>query len=129
MKRYYLIIGLICLVAVGAVTASYWLRRGPVADRQLAEDIGVAAQAVDTYYLGAKKLPASLRDVQLSGTIKNRLRTIEYRPLDDKRYELCGTFLTSQPGVNGPSGPYASPDPNRHSTGRQCFTYTQTANF
>lgn len=101
------------------------LQRMANADETRLRDLNLISAAVLRHYAAYSKLPQNLAELNGSGPIL-RLgdpetgAAYEYRPLDDRRFELCAAFVTStQSEMRGPQWARA------HAVGRQCFTYPE----
>lgn len=137
MKRYYLFFVVIIVLSVVSAVSLYLLRRGPVADQLLADDIRTIATEIDNYYLTKNVLPANLSQVSFSTqALAQRADILEYRVIDrgetsgsQAQYELCATFQSNQTSTKSSINYGGVPNPDYHDKGRQCFTYTQLASF
>lgn len=129
MKRYYLFFLIIAAVSALAIGSNSLLRRGPVHDAQVTQDLSTIQSAVDTYYLSKQVLPDNLTQVRLDADVSHRAGEYEYVRIDQTSYQLCATFQTVHSSRNSyratsPTGTEL-PDTEDHSKGRQCFTYTE----
>lgn len=137
MRRYYYFFAITIVVSLVAAVSLYLLRRGPVADQLLSDNIRTIASEIDNYYLTKNALPSALDQVSFStAELTARAGTLEYRVVDrgetagsNAQYELCASFQTKQMSANSTVTYGGVPDPSYHDKGRQCFTYTQLAAF
>mgnify|MGYP007095775077 FL=1 len=137
MKRYYLFFAVVIAVSLTAAVSLYLVRRGPVADQLLSNDMRAIASEIDNYYLTKNELPASLSQITFStADLIDRARTLEYRVMNNgttsgnqAQYELCATFRADQTSSRSTINYGAAPNPDYHGKGRQCFTYTELAAF
>lgn len=126
MKRYYWFFGILAIASALAIASNVLLRRGPVHDAQVADDIRTIQQNVDNYYLAHNELPGSMAVLGLTGGVSKRLPQYDYALTGALTYQICANFLT----VHHSTGRYAVPnnlgqvaDPDEHGKGQQCFTY------
>ena len=131
LQRYYVFFGLLAAFCALAISVNLVVRRAPVHDAIIVQDLRNLGPAVDNYYLSQNRLPANLKAVSLSGLdTAKRLEAYKYRQTGTTTYELCATFLTerSQAGNNYSQPTYpngiATPNPEIHHQGFQCFSYT-----
>lgn len=123
-KRFFLIMGLLCLAAVILNLA---VRRGPVHDATAVEDLHSISSSIDGYFSKNMRLPATLDDIKpnLGAATRQRLGDYEYVPSGGGNYQLCATFAAA--GDFGETTmPYpgaGNPDPAQHAKGRQCFDF------
>jgi len=96
------------------------------ADAARIEDLDAISRAVGRYFTAYGKLPLNLAELSGTGSVL-RLGDLEtrtaydYRPLDERRFEVCAVFSTD----NRRTEPRPSPRGRVHGAGRQCFTYPE----
>jgi hypothetical protein len=95
------------------------------ADRSRLEDLNQISVAINAHHSPDRKLPQTLAEasntnpgVRLADPETGA--AYEYRPLDERRFELCAVFATSNRGRAN-----RWPQERVHSAGRQCFTYPE----
>lgn len=101
------------------------LQRLANADEARLNDLNVISGAVRGHYAVYKSLPQSLAELGRNGRVvrisdPDTGIAYEYRPLDERRFELCAVFST-----DNRSEPSRSPGFRVHGAGRQCFTYPE----
>lgn len=128
IKPYYLFFAILTLIALAAIASNIVLRRGPVHDATVVQDIQVLQANIESYYLKQGQLPTSLGQLSLPGqTLADRLSNYDYQPTAAATYQLCATFQSDQTSAGNTYRTYpgtTTPDPNTHAKGRQCFTYS-----
>lgn len=94
------------------------------ADEARLNDLNVISRLVSDHYALFHKLPQSLTELGGSAPalrLNDPVTRIayEYRPLDERRFELCAVFSTENrtEGLRPPS--------RVHAAGRQCFSYPE----
>ncbi|HEY2003513.1 MAG TPA: hypothetical protein VGH44_00160 [Candidatus Saccharimonadia bacterium] len=115
MKRYYIFIGLLVLVAVAATVAQSFMGRSVKTDQGLTQNISDFDTTIQDYALAHNALPQS-NQVPVPGDVA-------YSVTGREAYELCGTFLTENRDPN-PSANVNVPgtiDATYHGKGYQCF--------
>ncbi len=131
MRKYYLGIAFIWVLAAGIISIHYFGQAGKVEDVQRLEDLTSINDRVSAYIEKNNKLPDKLGDVQLN-TLKRSSSEYEYikgssTVADQVEYQLCATFSKSNGYIPATSGQddYLSGGTTSHKAGRQCFTLTQ----
>jgi len=125
LRRYqifFLALGVFC---VAAVAVNLVVRRVPVHDATIENDLAAIASAVDAYSANHNSLPDNLTQLTgLSPATKKRLSDYEYIPGRTNQYELCATFLgVGQSTVKSYAPLGGTDDTSVHGKGRECFTY------
>jgi hypothetical protein len=93
-------------------------------DQVRIEDLNLVSQAVRRHYAAFGTLPATLAN--LGNAFDLRLNdpetrmVYEYRPLDERRFQLCAVFST-----DNRTEAQRSPRDRAHGAGRQCFIYPE----
>lgn len=114
-------------LALAAVTGGLWLIGPPAEqaaqriDSRRVQELGAVADAVDIYFERNTRLPTTLQE--LVAGLQSTLATVdpetgsayEYRPTDEKTYELCAVFARASESI-------ARDSSWTHGAGRQCFT-------
>jgi len=101
------------------------LQRLANADAARIEDLNAISQAVSRHYAAYGKLPQSLAELGGNGlglrlSEPDTSTAYDYRPLDERRFELCATFATdNRAEVRRPARRRV------HGAGRQCFAYPE----
>jgi hypothetical protein len=91
-------------------------------DRRVSE-LARVARAVDLYWTRHARLPASLSElnsepgVTISPSDPTTNVPYEYRPFEEGRFEVCGTFERPSPADQPGEGLWS------HGGGRQCFRH------
>jgi len=126
-KRLALAASAVMLAAVGA---GLWINGAPgehrerrIDDRR-AEALQAISIAIDAHYLAEGGLPPTLASLGLPASLHRRLpegEAVDYRVLDERRYELCLAFAHAGDGpgrwhAGGMRHDWA------HAAGRHCFT-------
>jgi hypothetical protein len=129
MKKYYLFIGLIIVVAAVAIGSNKYLSRGPVHDNQAVTDINTISTDINDYAdpNGNSVLPPTLAAAQIPSTDvpSNRLADYTYHVVGQSTYKLCATFKTAvSTDPSGSTSTPGSPDTTIHPAGYYCFTFT-----
>jgi hypothetical protein len=98
------------------------LQRLANTDEARVTDLNAISRAVSGHYTAYKNLPQNLADFNAPYPLRRNDpdtgKLYEYRPLDDRRFELCAVFSTDNRSET------LSPLRNRpHGAGRQCFSY------
>jgi hypothetical protein len=120
--RYYILTtGLLGLaIVLAALLLPGGAAKSAAHDRQAEQDLTTISSSISDYYQAENKLPASLSDLSLSGSVAKRLGNYEYRAKSGGLYEICATFK------NDAGAAYGYQDFGfgfgSHSKGRQCFT-------
>ena len=120
--------------AVAAAIAAGVAVTGPPAevrqqrlDARRVDDLALLARDIDLFVERHGRLPTTLADLGAEPGIGPRRidpetgADYEYRPIEDRRYELCATFATAsaEPALGIASARYWA-----HAAGRQCFALT-----
>jgi hypothetical protein len=95
------------------------------ADAARIEDLTTISGAVGRYFTAYGRLPRSIAELSAGGSVlrlsdPDTKTTYEYRPLDERRFELCAVFST-----DSTTEPRPSPRGRVHGAGRQCFAYPE----
>jgi hypothetical protein len=95
------------------------------ADAVRTGDLNAISRAVTGHFTAYGKLPISLAELRATGSVlrlndPDTRRAYDYRPLDERRFELCAVFST-----DNRTEPRPSPQAHVHGAGRQCFTYPE----
>jgi hypothetical protein len=119
---------LLTVVVVAAVAVGIGILGSPAGERvrqldqRRVEDLDRIARAVDVYWSRLQRLPPAVEDLNETGALVNAFDPVtgvayEYRPLEDRVFELCAQFdrPSSEPGRPGIEGFWS------HGVGRQCF--------
>ncbi len=107
----------------GAGTPS--VQRRLTADSVRLRDLATLFGEIKIQYTTLGRAPQSLNDIPTTNPAL-RLRDpetgapYEYRPVNDRQFELCANFATTNSSAS--PAPYI-PDTRPHGAGRQCFTY------
>jgi hypothetical protein len=99
------------------------LQRLAHADEVRIQDINQISTLVRNHYAAYSKLPQSL--AEFSGNPGLRLSdpdklAYEYRPLGERRFEVCAVFST-----DNRADTHRSPIRRAHGAGRQCFMFPE----
>lgn len=129
MKRYYQFFAILAVISALAITSNILVRRGPVHDATVANDIRQLQSQIDNYYLSQNQLPKDLSQIRADGNLAKRVGNYDYHVIDQDTYEICATFQTVHHSDNqgkwvGPDGTVDIANPDEHGKGRQCFSYT-----
>jgi len=123
MKKYYLAMVGIFLLAAMAIGWNISVTKDPASDNRREADLGSIETAVQRYATKNNKLPASLSSVDLTSDIKGRVKEYDYKPGVGEKYQLCATFKTDTTKQAASYATADSADPAIHKTGRMCFDY------
>lgn len=118
MQKYYIGLGVIAAVCVGAILWYYVLSRGTASDQQKVSDVVALQTAINEYSLQNDTLPENLDQLEVDKKIKDRLKNYDYSR-SEENYTICVNFKTDASAddyYNSDSDPYF------HGKGRQCFT-------
>lgn len=127
LSRSQLAGALLAVAVAAAVAIGIWMLGSPAEarayrlDDRRVRDLSVIARSVNLYWTRHGRLPADLTDLrrepglqQISSSDPATSVSYEYRPLDDRRFEICARFERDS----------REPDPLpvwTHGSGRQCF--------
>lgn len=121
MKRYYMFMGLLVIVAVVATIVQSQMSKGVKADQNLSQKISDLGNTVQDYALSHRALPLANQVSVPSG--------VTYTVTDRASYKICGTFLTeninSNPNTNLNTADMGV-DATYHGKGYQCFNGSVT---
>jgi hypothetical protein len=123
--------GAVAAVAVLIALALGFHEAGSPGSQRLANLDQVRLQNLDTvsfavrkHYAAYNKLPQTLAEVgngyPLTLNDPETKLAYEYRPLDERRFELCAVFSTDNRNEGN-----RSPPARLHGPGRQCFIYPE----
>lgn len=95
------------------------------ADAARIGDLANISRAVGRYVTVYGKLPQNLEELSGGGSVlrlsdPDTRTAYGYRPLDERRFELCAVFATDDR-----TEPHLSPRGRVHGVGRQCFNYPE----
>jgi type II secretory pathway pseudopilin PulG len=135
MKKYYIAIGILCLVCAATIVAYYVIFAGQVSDSVKVQDINSITTSIDVYASSNRKLPSALTDLKLDSPVEKRLSQYTYENkgtavVDSEiqdRYQLCANFKSASSGLSDGStdntgSDYQSYiDPSSHAAGMVCY--------
>ena len=118
------------VLVVGAVAGGLMILGSPGQERvnrldeRRVNDLQQIERAVNLHWTREGRLPASLDELSRDAGIRISLRdpvTMEpyaYRPLEEKKFEMCAVFESAEPREGSSAGFWS------HGVGRQCFQPT-----
>ena len=121
MKRNYLFIGLLFVVAATTIVASQIIGAPVKADQRTVSQLQRIDDAIKAQYQGKGQVPGRLADVD---GLQGDTGEIEYRVTGTNTYELCANFLVDQSKDSEAyerdlgNNVYSSAN---HAKGRQCY--------
>lgn len=122
MKRYYIAMVILAVVAAASIGTHYALTYKASFDQQKVSDINALQIDVDNYARTNGQLPANLSDLTVESGLKERLKDYSYSPLASPEFQLCATFEAKASSRYG-----SSDEPYNHGAGYQCFKMTAYA--
>ncbi len=126
MKKYYLALTLICILAVLAIGLNISVSKGPAGDNARVKDLDAISTAVEAYATKHDALPTNLAAVELTADIKTRVGNYEYKRGLLGKYQLCATFATDttkSAAAIASGNNLGSSQPEYHKKGFACTDY------